>query len=78
MPMDSAIAGLIGAGVGAAAGMTGTLLAQILQSRREHRKWRLSKKEDAYDGVVIKVFIIILNLWRSKCFQNGKIRNCNN
>lgn len=50
MPMDTAIAGLIGAGIGAAAGMTGTLLAQILQSRREHRKWLLSKKEDAYSN----------------------------
>ena len=50
MPMDSAVAGLIGAGIGAVAGITGTFLAQILQSRREHRKWILSRKEDAYSN----------------------------
>lgn len=48
--MDSAIAGLSGAGIGALAGMTGTIIAQTLQSRREHQKWLLTRKEDAYSN----------------------------
>jgi hypothetical protein len=50
--MDSEIAGLVGAGIGAVAGMSGTLLAQALQSRREHRKWVLTKKEEAYSNAL--------------------------
>ena len=69
MPMDTAIAGLIGASIGAAAGMTGTLLAQILQSRREHRKWLLSKKEDAYSNS-LRYLLKALNR-RSKITADG-------
>ena len=50
--MDSAIAGLIGAGVGAIAGMAGTFIAHSLQSKEERKKWLLSKREEAYSNAL--------------------------
>jgi hypothetical protein len=36
--MDAAIAGLIGAAIGAVAGMAGTLIAAYLQAKQEHTR----------------------------------------
>lgn len=43
--MDAAVAGLIGAAIGAVAGFTGTVLTALLQFRLEQRKW-LRNRED--------------------------------
>jgi len=43
--MDAAVAGLIGAAIGAVAGFTGTVLTAVLQFRLEQRKW-LRARED--------------------------------
>lgn len=69
MPMDSAVAGLIGAGIGAVAGMTGTLLSQLLQSRRENKKWLITRKEDAYSNT-LRYLLKVLNR-RSKITAKG-------
>ena len=69
MPMDSAVSGIIGAGIGAVAGMTGRLLAQMLQSRREHQEWLLTRKEDAYSNA-LRYLLKSLNR-RSKITAEG-------
>ena len=46
--MSSAIAGLIGAMIGAGAGVTGALITQLMQARTERAKWLRSKKEETY------------------------------
>ena len=46
--MNSAIASLIGATVGALAAIGGSLLAHNLQARGEHKNWLRSKREEAY------------------------------
>ena len=48
--MDSATSGLIGAGIGAAASILGAIFAQAFQSRREHQRWVLARKEEAYSN----------------------------
>ena len=48
--MDTAVASLLGAGVGALAGLSGTVVAQVLQGRREHKRWLIQKKEEAYSN----------------------------
>ncbi|MCB1824404.1 MAG: hypothetical protein H6974_15560 [Gammaproteobacteria bacterium] len=69
MPIDPAVAGLIGAGIGAIAGMSGTLMGQILQSKRENKKWLLSRKEDAYSNS-LRYLLKALNK-RSKLTADG-------
>lgn len=46
--MDAAIAGLIGAIIGALAGMAGTLISHYLQSKSEREKWIKLRREEAY------------------------------
>jgi hypothetical protein len=67
--MDSAIAGLIGAGIGAIAGMAGTLIAHSLQLKSEKNKWLLSKREEAYSNA-LRYLLKSLNQ-RSKITANG-------
>lgn len=67
--MDSAIAGLIGAGIGAVAGMFGAIMTQSLQSKNDRRKWLLSKKEEAYSSS-IRFLLKSLNR-RSKITATG-------
>lgn len=69
MPIDPAVSGLIGAGIGAIAGMSGTLMGQVLQSKREHKKWLLTRKEDAYSNS-LKYLLRVLNK-RSKLTADG-------
>jgi hypothetical protein len=68
--MDAAIAGLVGAGIGALASMVGTLIAHILQSRRESNEWVLEKREAAYSNS-LRYLLKVLNR-RSKVTSTGE------
>lgn len=46
--MDSAVAGLIGAGIGASAGIAGTLITTYLQAKQERLKWLRDKRVESY------------------------------
>ena len=46
--MDAALAGLIGAGIGAAAGFGGSLATSVLTGRRMREAWRLDQMIVAY------------------------------
>jgi hypothetical protein len=50
--MDAAIAGLIGAAIGAVAGMAGTLITTYLQAKQEHAKWIRDKRVEAYSNTI--------------------------
>jgi predicted transcriptional regulator len=50
--MDAAIAGLIGAAIGAVAGMAGTLVTTYLQAKQEHAKWIRDKRVEAYSNTI--------------------------
>lgn len=67
--MDPAVAGLIGAGIGAIAGMAGTLIAHSLQLKSEQNKWLLSKREEAYSNS-LRYLLKSLNQ-RSKITADG-------
>lgn len=67
--MDSTVAGLIGAGIGAVAGMVGTIIGQTMQSQRDHNKWQLSKKEEAYSNT-LRYLLKVLNR-RSQITADG-------
>lgn len=58
--MDAAIAGLIGAILGALASLAGTLIAHWLQAKSEQRRWVLNKKEEAYSNSV-RAILRVLN-----------------
>jgi hypothetical protein len=50
--MDAAIAGLIGAGIGAVAGLAGSLISHALSTRLQHRVWLRDKRNEAYAGTL--------------------------
>ena len=50
--MDPSVAGLIGAVIGAVAGVSGTLVAHYLRLRAERSKWLKSKREEAYVNAI--------------------------
>lgn len=50
--MDSTVAGLIGAGIGSAAGLSGTVLAHALQRRQERATWIRNKQLEAYSSTL--------------------------
>jgi hypothetical protein len=50
--MSSAIAGLIGAAIGALAGVTGAFISQRMQARATRERALLSKKEEAYSSTL--------------------------
>ncbi|MDB4893204.1 MAG: hypothetical protein JWL61_5059 [Gemmatimonadetes bacterium] len=50
--MDSTIAGLIGAGLGSVAGLSGTVLAHSLQRRQERATWLRNKQLEAYSSTL--------------------------
>ena len=50
--MSSAIAGLIGAAIGASAGIVGAFLTQHLQAKAERTKWLRTKREEAYSNTL--------------------------
>jgi hypothetical protein len=50
--MNSAIAGLIGAGIGALAGVAGAFINQLMQARAPRARALQSKKEEAYSSTL--------------------------
>jgi len=50
--MDSTIAGLIGAGLGSAAGLGGTVIAHTLQRKQERATWLRSKQLESYSATL--------------------------
>ena len=70
--MDAAIAGLIGAAIGAVAGMAGTLITTYLQARQEHAKWIRDKRVEAYSNT-IRYLIRALNKRSSLSLEGGTV-----
>jgi hypothetical protein len=70
--MDAAIAGLIGAAIGAVAGMAGTLITTYLQARQEHAKWIRDERVEAYSNT-IRYLIRALNKRSSLSLEGGTV-----
>lgn len=68
--MDAAIAGLIGAAIGAVAGMAGTLITTYIQARQEHTKWIRDKRVEAYSST-IRYLIKALNKRSNLSLKGG-------
>ena len=67
--MDSAVAALIGASIGAIAGVVGVLLTNILQARSQHKIWIRDKKAEAYANALRHLYRLTNK--RSKVMSNG-------
>jgi len=50
--MNSAVAGLLGALIGAAAGLAGAWITSSREARREQAKWLLEARVNAYSGAI--------------------------
>lgn len=50
--MDSAVAGLIGAVIGASAGKTGTLISTYIQTKQERLEWLRDKRVESYSNTI--------------------------
>jgi len=50
--MDATVAGLVGAGLGSAAGLSGTVLAHMLQRRQERATWLRNKQLESYSSTL--------------------------
>jgi hypothetical protein len=70
--MDAAIAGLVGAAIGAVAGMAGTLITSYLQAKQEHTKWIRDKRVEAYSNT-IRYLVRALNKRSSLSLESGAI-----
>jgi hypothetical protein len=46
--MDAAIAGLIGAGIGALVGLTSSLVGHVVNAHLQHRAWLRDRRNEAY------------------------------
>jgi hypothetical protein len=58
--MDAAVAGLIGAAIGAVAGVLGAIITHYLQSSQDNKKWVRDKREEAYSNT-IRFLLRVLN-----------------
>ena len=58
--MDSTMAGLIGAAVGALAAIVSAFVASTLQARQEHHIWIRDRRQEAYVNSV-KYIVRVLN-----------------
>jgi hypothetical protein len=67
--MDSAIAALFGASIGASAGVVGVLLTNWLQIRAEHQRWIRDKKSEAYSNTLQHLYRLTAK--RSRLLANG-------
>jgi hypothetical protein len=70
--MDAAIAGLIGAAIGAVAGMAGTLITTYLQAKQEHARWIRDKRVEAYSNTIMYL-IRALNKRSSLSIDGGTL-----
>jgi hypothetical protein len=68
--MDSAVAGLIGAGIGAMAGVAGTLITNYSQAKQERLKWLRDKRVESYANT-IKYLTRVLNKRSEISIENG-------
>ena len=68
--MDSAVAGLIGAGIGASAGIAGTLISTYLQMKQERLKWLRDKRVESYSNT-IRYLTRVLNKRSSISIESG-------
>jgi hypothetical protein len=50
--MDAALAGLVGAGIGALAGIAGAMLTYVLQTRLEREKWLRDRRVEVYTNAI--------------------------
>jgi len=75
--MNSAIAGLIGAAIGAVAGIAGTIVTQYLQIRAERKQALRSKREAAYTNTLQCLLRVrdrrMSDLKRSDIKRNGAL-----
>jgi hypothetical protein len=67
--MDSTVAGLIGAAIGALAAIASAFVTSTLQARQEHRTWLRDRKQEAYANSV-RYILRVLNK-RSKVTAEG-------
>jgi hypothetical protein len=58
--MDSAVAGLIGAAIGASAAIAAAFVTSLLQMRQAHDIWLRDKKQEAYSNAV-RYILRVLN-----------------
>jgi hypothetical protein len=70
--MDSGVAGLIGAGTGALAGIAGTLITNHLQARQERLKWLRDRRVESYSNA-IRYLTRTLNKRSSLSIENGSV-----
>jgi hypothetical protein len=70
--MDSAVAGLIGAGIGAVAGIAGTLITTYLQAKQERLKWLRDKRVESYSNT-IRYLTRALNKRSSISIESGTL-----
>lgn len=70
--MDSAVAGLIGAGIGAVAGIAGTLITTYLQAKQERLKWLRDKRIESYSNT-IRYLTRALNKRSSISIESGTL-----
>ena len=68
--MNPAISALIGAAIGATAGILGVLLTNILQTRNQHKTWIRDKKTEAYTNTLQHLFRLANK--RSRLLADGK------
>jgi hypothetical protein len=67
--MDSAVAGLFGAGIGALAGIAGAVMTHSLQTRLERQKWLRDRRVEAYTSAIR--FLIRISNKRSQITAEG-------
>jgi hypothetical protein len=70
--MDSAVAGLIGAGIGAVTGIAGTFITTYLQARQERLKWLRDKRVESYSNT-IRYLTRALNKRSSISIESGNL-----
>jgi len=68
--MDATIAGLLGAAIGAAAGVAGAVITQVSQTRLEREKWLRDKRVEAYSSSIR--FLIRMSNKRSMITAEGQ------
>lgn len=70
--MDAALAGLIGAGIGAFAGIVGTFVTNYLQASQEHKKWIRDKRVESYSNS-IRYLLRVINKRSQISIEGGRL-----
>lgn len=69
--MDASLAGIIGALIGSVSAIAATYLASAHTSRTEAKRWKLSKKDEAYSES-IRALLKVMN-YRSAITNEGRL-----